>query len=154
MSVNAIKHIIATVFSAQNALRELAPDFKWAGMGNLLGDYGEYICIENYNLEKAPAGSSGYDVFWSFYDNDDILFYSTNDLQPNLTFNQQGYYSANLLVTDSIFGCFNTEYESDILVLDSLVINIDSSDFFISNCNPYVVNYSSIFELLTFKYVI
>mgnify|MGYP001161487719 FL=1 len=62
MSVNAIKHIIATVFSAQNALRELAPDFKWAGMGNLLGDYGEYICIENYSLEKAPAGSSGYDA--------------------------------------------------------------------------------------------
>ena len=48
MSVDAIKHIMATVFSAQNALRALAPQFKWAGMGNLLGDYGEYICIESY----------------------------------------------------------------------------------------------------------
>lgn len=102
---------------------------------------------QNFSESSVITGSSGYDVFWSFYDNDDILFYSTNDLQPNLTFNQQGYYSANLLVTDSIFGCFNTEYESDILVLDSLVINIDSSDFFISNCNPYVVNYSSIFDI-------
>ena len=62
MSINAIKHIIATVFSAQNALRELAPDFKWAGMGNLLGDYGEYVCIENYHLTKAPAGSNGFDA--------------------------------------------------------------------------------------------
>ena len=62
MSINAIKHIIATVFSAQNALRALAPDFKWAGMGNLLGDYGEYVCIESYNLTKASAGSSGFDA--------------------------------------------------------------------------------------------
>ena len=62
MSIEAIKHIIATVFSAQNALRELAPDYKWAGMGNLLGDYGEYVCAEKYNLTKAPAGSNGYDA--------------------------------------------------------------------------------------------
>tara|TARA_B100000287_G_scaffold208598_1_gene196861 strand:- start:136 stop:576 length:441 start_codon:yes stop_codon:yes gene_type:complete len=62
MSVKAIKHIMATIFSAQNALRSLAPEFKWAGMGNLLGDYGEYICIEVYGLKKAPAGSDGYDA--------------------------------------------------------------------------------------------
>ena len=62
MSVDAIKHIMATVFSVQNALRALAPQFKWAGMGNLLGDYGEYICIESYGLTKAPAGASGYDA--------------------------------------------------------------------------------------------
>jgi hypothetical protein len=62
MSVEAVRHIIATMFSAQNALRELAPEFKWAGMGNVLGDFGEYICIESYNLTKAPEGSSGYDA--------------------------------------------------------------------------------------------
>lgn len=62
MSVEAVRHIIATMFSAQNALRVLAPEFKWAGMGNVLGDFGEYICIENYGLTKAPAGSSGYDA--------------------------------------------------------------------------------------------
>ena len=62
MSAKAIKHIMATVFSAQNALRELAPEFKWAGMGNLLGDYGEYVCIEVYDLKKAPAGSNGFDA--------------------------------------------------------------------------------------------
>ena len=51
----AIKNIIASLFSAQNALRALAPDFKWAGMGNLLGDYGEYIATNHYGLEKAKG---------------------------------------------------------------------------------------------------
>lgn len=59
---SAIKHIIATVFSAQNALRELAPEYKWAGMGNLLGDYGEFVAVEAYGLTKAPAGSNGFDA--------------------------------------------------------------------------------------------
>jgi len=60
--IEAIKHILATVFSAQNALRTLAPEFKWAGLGNLLGDYGECVGIDFYNLKKAPAGSTGYDA--------------------------------------------------------------------------------------------
>ena len=62
MSSEAVKHIIATIFSAQNALRDLAPDFRWAGMGNLLGDYGEFYCIESYGLTKAPPGSAGFDA--------------------------------------------------------------------------------------------
>lgn len=63
--VEAIKHILATLFSAQGALKTLAPEYKWAGMGNLLGDYGEFVCVEAYKLEKAPAGSSGYDAVTS-----------------------------------------------------------------------------------------
>jgi len=55
--LEAVRHIMATLFSAQNALRSLAPEFRWAGLGNLLGDYGEYVAIEAYGLEKAPAGS-------------------------------------------------------------------------------------------------
>ena len=58
----AVKHIIATIFSAQDALRDLAPEQRWAGMGNLLGDYGEYIALSNYNLKKAPGGVDGYDA--------------------------------------------------------------------------------------------
>jgi hypothetical protein len=53
---------MATLFSAQNALRSLAPEFRWAGLGNLLGDYGEYVAIEAYGLEKAPSGSDGFDA--------------------------------------------------------------------------------------------
>lgn len=58
----AVRHIMATLFSAQNALRELAPEFRWAGLGNLLGDYGEYVAIKHYGLSKAPAGSNGFDA--------------------------------------------------------------------------------------------
>lgn len=61
----AVKHIIATIFSAQDALRDLAPEQRWAGMGNLLGDYGEYIALANYNLKKAPSGADGYDAVTS-----------------------------------------------------------------------------------------
>ena len=53
---------MATLFSAQGALKTLAPEYKWAGMGNLLGDYGELVCIEEYGLTKAPPGSNGYDA--------------------------------------------------------------------------------------------
>ena len=31
-------------------------------MGNLLGDYGEFIAIGKYNLKKAPGGADGYDA--------------------------------------------------------------------------------------------
>lgn len=60
--IKAVQHIMATMFSAQKALRELAPDFRWAGLGNLLGDYGEFVAIEAYGLTKAPPGSNGYDA--------------------------------------------------------------------------------------------
>jgi hypothetical protein len=58
----AIRHILATVFSAQNALRELAPEYRWTGLGNLLGDYGEFVAIDHYGLTKAGAGASGFDA--------------------------------------------------------------------------------------------
>jgi hypothetical protein len=61
-AVRAVQHIMATLFSAQNALRELAPGFRWAGLGNLLGDYGEFVAIEAYGLIKAPSGANGYDA--------------------------------------------------------------------------------------------
>lgn len=60
--IKAIQRIIATIFSAQNALRELAPEYKWTGMGNLLGDYGELLAVSNYNLTLAPSGADGYDA--------------------------------------------------------------------------------------------
>ena len=47
--IQAIKHILATIFAAQNALRSLAPEFKWSGLGNLLGDYQKALSIANYS---------------------------------------------------------------------------------------------------------
>lgn len=58
----AVKHILATIFAAQNALRALAPEYRWTGLGNLLGDYGEFLAIDHYGLTKAETGSSGYDA--------------------------------------------------------------------------------------------
>ena len=31
-------------------------------MGNLLGDYGEFVASEKYGLVKAPSGADGYDA--------------------------------------------------------------------------------------------
>jgi len=61
-TVEAVKHIISTLYSAQNALRSLAPEFRWSGMGNLLGDYGEFIAINHYNLKKTAPEKSGSDT--------------------------------------------------------------------------------------------
>lgn len=63
--IEAIQHILATLFAAQNALRALAPEFRWAGLGNLLGDFGECIAIDHYNLKKASASSGEYDALTS-----------------------------------------------------------------------------------------
>jgi hypothetical protein len=60
--IEAIKGVMASLFASQRTLKALAPDFKWAGLGNLLGDYGEFIAVSSYNLTKAPSGSSGYDA--------------------------------------------------------------------------------------------
>jgi len=60
--VEAVKGVMATIYSAQKTLLALAPDFKWAGLGNLLGDYGEFIAINHYNLIRAKRGSAGFDA--------------------------------------------------------------------------------------------
>ncbi len=60
--VEAVKGVMASIYSSQKTLRALAPDFKWAGLGNLLGDYGEFIAINHYHLIQAPRGSEGFDA--------------------------------------------------------------------------------------------
>lgn len=60
--IEAITQVLSTIFTSQKILKTLAPEYKWAGMGNLLGDYGECVAISHYDLEKAPAGSSSYDA--------------------------------------------------------------------------------------------
>jgi len=59
--IEAIKGVLASLFASQRTLKSLAPQFKWAGLGNLLGDYGEFIATEVYGLTQAPRGANGYD---------------------------------------------------------------------------------------------
>lgn len=60
--IRSIQHILASIFASQRALKTLAPEFNWAGLGNLLGDFGELVAIDHYELVKAPPGSDGYDA--------------------------------------------------------------------------------------------
>ena len=57
-----IQQVFSAIFTLQKELRRLAPEFKWAGLGNLLGDYGECIAVDHYGLTKAPTGADGYDA--------------------------------------------------------------------------------------------
>ncbi len=60
--LRAIQHILSGIFAAQKALRVLAPEFRWSGLGNVLSDFGELIALDHYQLTKAPSGSDGYDA--------------------------------------------------------------------------------------------
>ena len=60
--IQAVKGVLASIFASQRTLKAIAPEYRWAGMGNLLGDYGEFVATNHYQLEKAPAGSSGFDA--------------------------------------------------------------------------------------------
>lgn len=58
----AAQAILASIFASQRALRALAPEYGWSGLGNLLGDFGELVATDRYGLVKAPAGSGDYDA--------------------------------------------------------------------------------------------
>ena len=60
--IEAVKGIIASLFASQRALRALAPEYKWKGLGNLLGDFGEFIATNEYGLIKAATGADGHDA--------------------------------------------------------------------------------------------
>lgn len=56
-----IKEIIAEMFRLQKELRELEPDYRW-GFLNIIGDYGEYMAIEQYSLQRAASGQANFDA--------------------------------------------------------------------------------------------
>lgn len=60
--IEEVRKIFKTIFASQETLRQLVPEFKWTGMGNLLGDYGEYLALHAYDLIKAPPGSGNFDA--------------------------------------------------------------------------------------------
>ena len=63
--IQSIQHILASIFASQRALKALAPEFNWTGLGNLLGDFGELVAIDRYGLTKAPGVSNGFDAITS-----------------------------------------------------------------------------------------
>jgi hypothetical protein len=58
----AVQAILSSIFASQKALKALAPDYKWAGLGNLLGDFGELVATDFYGLKRAASGSGDYDA--------------------------------------------------------------------------------------------
>lgn len=60
--IEAVKGVIASLFASQRTLRAIEPGYKWAGLGNLLGDFGEFVAMHAYNLDKASPGSNGFDA--------------------------------------------------------------------------------------------
>ena len=60
--IDAARAILASIFASQKALRALAPEYRWSGLGNLLGDFGELLATDHYKLVKARSGSGDYDA--------------------------------------------------------------------------------------------
>lgn len=54
-----VKEILASYLSAKEELGKIAPTFNWS---NLLGDYGEYIAINEFELSQAEISTKGYDA--------------------------------------------------------------------------------------------
>lgn len=60
--ITAAQHILASIFASQKALKALAPEYSWSGLGNLLGDFGELVATDHYGLSKAASGSGDFDA--------------------------------------------------------------------------------------------
>lgn len=60
--VEAVKQIFASIFRSQNALKALVPEFGWKGLGNMLGDFGEFMALNDLELVKAPTGMKDFDA--------------------------------------------------------------------------------------------
>jgi hypothetical protein len=67
MSVKAdqIQDCILKIFEIQERLQQEAPDFNWKGLGNLLGDYGEYLAIKHFELSPTTRGLANADATMS-----------------------------------------------------------------------------------------
>lgn len=59
MTIKEVKKLVTSYTQTKNKLKKLAPTFNW---GNLLADYGEYVCIQHYSLKQAPIGTKGFDA--------------------------------------------------------------------------------------------
>ena len=53
-----VKKILVSYLAAKGELVKIVPSFNWS---NLLGDYGEYIAINELGLTQAEISKEGYD---------------------------------------------------------------------------------------------
>ena len=51
-----------SVMASVRIMETIGPQWKWTGLGNFLGSYGEFIAITAYGLTKAPGGTEGHEV--------------------------------------------------------------------------------------------
>ena len=110
--IAAVQHMLASIFASQKALKSLAPESNWSGLGNLLGDFGEFVAIDHYWLKKAPSGSSGYDALTTDG--------KTVQIKTNYAANQIGYRGdADLLLVIGVSedGSWNEVYYGDFAIV-------------------------------------
>jgi len=60
-STKKIGPILKRLYKARNELRTLFPKFPFTLDGNLIGDIGEAIAIQDFGLEKLSRGTKGHD---------------------------------------------------------------------------------------------
>lgn len=54
--------VINSVMAGVRIMVTIAPEWRWTGLGNFLGAYGEFIAIHDYGLKKEPNGTAGHDA--------------------------------------------------------------------------------------------
>lgn len=60
-STRKLKPILHRLYAARNDLRKLFPDLKFTLDGNLVGDIGEAIAIQDFGFTPLPPGTEGHD---------------------------------------------------------------------------------------------
>lgn len=60
-STRQIRPILHRLYEARDELRQLHPDLKFTLDGNLVGDIGEAIAKDDFDLEPLPPGTKGHD---------------------------------------------------------------------------------------------
>ena len=123
------------VYSSLHALRIFAPEYRWKGIGNVLGDYGECVAIANYSLKKALTESDGYDATTR---NDKTVAIKANHVAKMIGFHGD----ADLLLVVGVeeYGCWHEIYYGSFQAVKAI------SNFSKRN-NKYMISISKLKKL-------
>lgn len=61
-TVAAAASVMVEIFAQLRRLRAIAPAYRWSGLGNVLGDYGELVVIASRGFVKAESGAGDFDA--------------------------------------------------------------------------------------------